>query len=627
VKILQMSENQSLFGRLLNFAWRFVTGIYKLITVLFFVLFAGLIWLSFQGGRPVTVEDNVALVIAPSGEIVEQLDREPGRAFLEDLAGTRPSQTLLRDLIEALEQGAKDPRITFAVLKLDDLNSAGLPQLEELGDAIKTFRAAGKKVIAYGPWYEQEHYYLAAQADEVVLDPMGMVNIEGYSSYNNYFKDGLDKLGVQVNVFRVGEYKSAVEPFTRNDMSPEAKAASQQWLGSLWSEYSGAVTKSRGLAGTAMDGYVKNLAAGMQKYQGDAAAYAKSLGLITQVETLAQFRKRMGVIVGFDDDTGSFRQINQQDYLRAMRHELGKKKLGKDSKIALVVIQGEIVDGEGKPGEAGGDTIADLLDRARRDDDVAAVVLRVDSPGGSVWASEQIRREVQKLRDDGKPVVASMSSVAASGGYWVSMAADQIWAHASTITGSIGIFGLIPTINKPLEKLGIHTDGVGTTSLAGAFRMDRPLSPEVASIIQAQINKGYRDFITGVAQARKLPLAKVDEIARGRVWSGADAKRLGLIDEFGGLDEAVDAAAKLANLAPDAYELEESLPPHDFSSKLLSMFSSSIHVSALPGVPQWARRVLEQSDISRDLNWMNDPRGVYAHCFCTPSTTGRQGGR
>ena len=623
-----MSENRSLFGRLLHFVWSFVVGIYKFITVAIFIVIVALAWLAFRGGPQPKIDDNIALVIAPTGALVEQLDREPGRAFLEDIAGDQPSQTLLRDLIEALEEGANDKRIKLAVLKLDGLTSAGLPQLEELGEAVHKFRDAGKKVVAYAPSYEQEHYYLASQADEVVLDPMGMVNVEGFSSYNNYFKDALDKLGVQINVFRVGEYKSAVEPFTRNDMSTEARAASQKWLGDLWADYGASVSQGRGLPETAMDSYVKNFAEGMQKFQGDGAAYAKSVGLVTSIETLAQFRKRIGAIVGVDEEHGSFRQINQHDYLHAIHHEQSKQPDERqENKIALVVVQGEIVDGEGEPGQAGGDTISDLLDQARRDDDVAAVVLRVDSPGGSVWASEQIRREVQELRNSGKPVVASMSSVAASGGYWVSMATNQIWAHPSTITGSIGIFGLVPNINKPLEKLGIHTDGVGTTSLAGAFRMDRPLTPEVGSIIQSQINKGYHDFISGVAAARKLPVEKVDSIARGRVWSGNDAHGLGLVDEFGGLEDAADAAAKLAGVDADDYVIEEMEPEHNFTSKLLSSFSGSIHLNAVPGLPQWAHRVLEQTDIAADLRWMNDPHSIYAFCFCTPSATGHSSAR
>jgi protease-4 len=620
-----MNEPRSLIGRLFAWIWRVITGLYKLVVICGFIFMIIGLWFVYHGSPSIKVQKNIALVLAPSGSLVEQLSYEPGRAFLEDIAGGQPSQTLLRDLIEALDKAAKDPRITLVVLKLDQLDEAGLAQLQELGNAVQRFRKSGKKVIAYGPWYEQSQYLVASQADEVALDPLGSVNLEGLSSYTNYFKDGLEKLGVEVHVFRVGEYKSAVEPFLRNDMSDEAKAANRAWLNDLWQDYGKRVTQSRHLSEVAVNDYIHNFATGLASNNGDAALYAKSAGLVSSIESLSQFRQRMGVIVGSDEDNGSFRQINSIDYLNALRHEQGNKKNEHDTKVALVVVQGEIVDGKGEIGQAGGETISDLLDQARRDRDVAAVVLRVDSPGGSVWASEQIRRQVENLRKDGKPVIASMSSVAASGGYWVSMNADQIWAQPSTITGSIGIFGLVPTINKPLEKLGIHTDGVGTTTLAGAFRMDRPLSAEVGSIIQSQINKGYRDFITGVAQARKLPLDKVDQIARGRVWSGLNAKGIGLVDQFGDLQNAVDAAAKLAGLDADSYDLEEFMPQHDFSSELLSRFSGSIRLAGIPGVPAWAQRILQQTDISRSLNWLNDPRAEYAYCFCKPSLGGREG--
>ncbi|MGH8460887.1 MAG: signal peptide peptidase SppA [Stenotrophobium sp.] len=594
-------------------------------TVALFVLLLILAWFAFSGGTPVEVKSNVALVIAPSGQLVEQIDRQSGRAFIEDIAGNRPSQTLLRDLTDALAAGAKDPRIKIAVLKLDDMTDSGMAQIEELGAAVQRFRKSGKQVITYGPWYDQNGYYVAAQGDQIVLDPMGAVNIEGFSAYNNYFKDALEKLGVQVNVFRVGQYKSAVEPFTRNDMSDAARDADRKWLGDLWLNYTQGISKARNLPTTATDEYVNAYASAMEKNQGDAAAYARQAKLVTSIETLTEFRKRVGAIVGFDNDQGSFRQINFRDYLRAIGHEDGDARQTHDTKVALVVVQGEIVDGDGDPGQAGGDTIVDLLGQALRDEHVSAVVLRVDSPGGSVWASERIRRAVDNLRAAGKPVVVSMSSVAASGGYWISMDSNEIWAQPGTITGSIGIFGMIPTIDKPLQKLGIHTDGVGTTPLAGAFRIDRPLSPMVASIIQAQINKGYMDFVGGVAKARKLPLAQVEAIAQGRVWSGADAKRLGLVDHFGNLDQAAAAAAQLAGVKAGDYDLEELYPEHNYASQLFSLFSAHIRLDMIPGLPSFAQQLLRKADVGRELNWLNDPNGMYARCFCSMNSGRRAG--
>ena len=615
-----MSANRSIFGRLLHLAWTLVTGIYKLMTVSLFVLVLVMLWFAFSGGTPVKVKSNVALVIAPTGQLVEQLDHQSGRAFIEDIAGNTPSQTLLRDLTDALDAGAKDPRIKLAVLKLDGMTDSGMAQIEELGAAVRRFRKSGKKVVAYAPSYDQNAYYVAAQGDEVVLDPMGMVNIEGFSAYNNYFKDALDKLGVQVNVFRVGQYKSAVEPFIRNNMSDAAKDADRQWLGSLWRNYVQDIAQARNVPANATDQYVDAFASAMVKNQGDAAAYARQAKLVTSVETLTAFRKRISAIVGVDDDNGSFRQINFRDYLRAMDHDHGESRQTHDTKVALVVVQGEIVDGEGGNGQAGGDTIADLLDQALRDDHVSAVLLRVNSPGGSVWASERIRRGVDDLRAAGKPVVVSMSSVAASGGYWISMDSNEIWAQPGTITGSIGIFGMIPTIDKPLEKLGIHTDGVGTTSLAGAFRIDRPLSPMAASIIQAQIDKGYQDFVGGVAKARKLPLDKVEAIAQGHVWSGEDAKKLGLIDHFGNLNQAADAAALLAGLQPDDYDLEEFYPEHNYANQLFSLFSAHVRLDMVPGLPAFAQQFLRKADLGRELGWLNDPQGMYARCFCSVSS-------
>ncbi len=598
--------------------------LFRTVVVLGVVLSLALTWFIVRGDRPVSIDDNIALVLAPSGSLVEQLDADPGQQFLEDISGEMPSQSSLRELIEALNAAQNDDRIAFAVLKLDGLWGAGLAQLDELRAAMSAFQASGKRIVAYGAWYDQTQYYAAAQADEVVLDPYGVVSVEGFSSYTNYFKDALDKLGVNVHVFRVGEYKSAVEPFTRNDMSSEARLANLQWLGDLWSAYGDAVVAGRKLETGAVDAYVNGMVEGLKANGGDSAAYARDRGLVTQLETLTEFRTRMAQNVGVDDEHGSFRQIHYQDYLSALHREQRIEKAAGDGGIvALVVVQGEIVDGPGEPGQAGGDTIFDLLDDARRDPDVRAVVLRIDSPGGSVWAAEQIRRAVNNLRAEGKPVVASMSSVAASGGYWVAMDTDQIWAHPTTITGSIGVFGLIPTLERTLEKIGVHTDGVGTTPMAGAFRIDRPLSPDVQVIIQAGIDKVYKDFIGGVSAGRKLPIEKVDALARGRVWSGANAREMGLVDKFGSLEDAGAAAATLAGLDPETYLLDERLPDRGFAASVLTQFSGALDARALgalvPGAHSLVKQLQMQTDVQQLLGSFNDPRGAYARCFCTVS--------
>jgi len=616
-----MSSPKSPLRRLFGALWAVVVGVYRALILLSLLISLVFIWMMLRGGPPKSVDENVALVIYPTGELVDTADEDPGQRFFQELAGDLPSQSLLRDMVDALEMAADDPRIPLAVLKLDALGAAGLPQLQELAEAVKTFRASGKPVYAYGPFYDQGHYLVAAQASHVSLDPLGMVFFEGLGVYQNYFREALDKLGVEVHVFRVGEYKSAVEPFERNDMSAEAREANQEWLTDLWHSYGRAVAQARHLPDTVADDYVGRLPGALQKAAGDGAAVARDEKLVDAVETLTQFRERIAKTVGWDDTHGSFRQMHYNEYLDA-RDQENHEAPGADKIVALVVLQGEIVDGDSEPGLAGAETIADQLNAARQDDDVAAVVLRVDSPGGSVFGSERIRRELQNLQAESKPVVVSMSNVAASGGYWVAMDADEIWAHDTTVTGSIGIFALFPTFEKPLEKLGIHTDGLGTTPLAGAFRIDRALSPEASIVIQTQIEQGYNLFVQGVATGRDLPLEKVKDLARGRVWSGADALALGLVDQIGGLNDAIASAARLAGLEPDAYRLEEFKPRYEFPlRRVLDLLNQGGARGLLRGWVPAAAQPLEQ--VARNLRWLRDPRGLYTHCFCTPSVDSR----
>lgn len=617
-----MSQSKSLLGRLFGLIWAVVTGIYRLIVVVLVLLMIGGIWLLLQGGPTPRMEDNVALVIYPSGHLVESRDDDPTQRFFEELAGDPPSQTPVRDLTDALEKGAEDPRVALAVLKLDQMWGAGFAQIQELAAAVKVFRAAGKPVYAYGPYYDQAAYFVAAQADQVSLDPMGIVLIEGLDVYQNYFKEGLDKLGVDVHIFRVGEYKSAVEPFERNDMSAAAKEANLEWLTDLWLAYRREAGAARHLGDNAVQDYVVGMAPALKQNGGDAATLAMGSKLVDRIETQQQFRQRVAETVGWDDERGTFRQVHHREYLDVLDHERKLEPPSAEKTIALVVVQGEIVEGDSESGVAGADTVARQLADARLDEDVAAVVLRIDSPGGSVFASERIRREVQALQADNKPVVVSMGNVAASGGYWIAMDADEIWAHDTTITGSIGIFALVPTFEKPLAKIGIHTDGIGTTPLAGAFRGDRPLTPEVETVIQTQLEQGYKLFTEGVATARDLPIAKVQEIARGRVWSGADALALGLVDQVGGLQDAVAAAVRLAGLEPDGYRLHEATEaqPIPLLRVLELLGTSRMQSLARAWIPAAALQPVER--VADKLRWLSDPRGLYAHCFCTPSVSG-----
>lgn len=618
------SDSKSTIGSLFGLLWSLVTFLYRLAFVLVLVVVIGGIWFASRGPSAPHLESNLALVIYPTGELVDTLDADPARKFFEEFAGDEPAQTSLRDLIESLEAGAKDPRISVAVLKLDSLWGSGVAQMQELAAAVSTFRASGKPVYAYGPQFDQNEYLVAARSDRISMDPMGLLLLQGFGHFGNYFKDALDKLEVDVHVFRVGEYKSAVEPFERNDMSEDARLADREWLGDLWQAYGRDISQARKLPETAAHDYVLGLPKGLVDAKGDGAEFARASGLIDAVETQQEFREHVAKLVDWDEHHASFRQVHYSDYLRVVHREnSGSQSADGRKKVALIVVQGEIVDGESEPGLAGADTISELLAQAHDDEDVAAIVLRVDSPGGSVFGSERIRRELRAIQADNVPVVASMSNVAASGGYWISMDADEIWAHDTTVTGSIGIFGLWPSFSRPLEKLGIHTDGVGTTPLAGAFRGDRPLSPELATIIESQLQKGYRMFVEGVASGRDLPVEKVEEIARGRVWSGTDALRLGLVDQIGGLDQAVAAAVRLAGLEAEGYRVEEFRQEREYGFRHLLDLFGQVQVRELKGwMAPWT--VLAPVDaVARSLRWIKDPRGIYSHCFCAPTPSSR----
>jgi protease-4 len=616
-----MSDRPSAITRFFGFIWRVVEFIRRVLVTLVVLVTVLMLWVFLSGPPRWPVEDNIALVWAPVGEIVETLDEAPEKALLEQLANIRPRRTLTRDLVDTLRLAAMDDRVRLVFLKVDELEYAGMAQLEELGAAIQEFRKSGKKVIAFAHSYTQEQYYLAAQADETYLDPMGIVLVAGFGMYNYYFKEALDKLGVDVHVFRVGEYKSAVEPFERSDMSPESRAANTAWLTGLWDAYKSGVASPRKLKQEDIENYAATFPQLLEQHQGDTAQTAKVAGLVDELRTLEQVRAQVGAIVGMDDEIRSFRQIDSDSYLRSVREDHAPAPDA--PAIGVVVAQGELIDGEGVPGMTGSDTMADLIGQAIEDDGIAALVLRVDSPGGSITASETIRRAVQRFRETGRPVVVSMSSLAASGGYWIATDADEIWAQGTTLTGSIGVFGLIPTVDKPLGKLGIRVDGVGTTPMAGALRSDMPMKPEMKQAVQRIVEKDYRQFIQQVAQGRKMELDAVDKIARGRVWSGSDAKRLGLVDNLGGQREAILAAARLAELKPDGFRVEPIEAPREFARDLLERLSMGIARLGYSPLDElfatWRERIQQIGNWKSALGWLNDPQGIYAHCFCRPA--------
>jgi protease-4 len=610
--------------------FRGLDGLRKILHLLLLLVIFGFIFGALQGSVP-KIPSDAALVLRPEGEIVEQLSGDPLQLAIAEARGLGRDETLLRDLVDALHAAKGDPRIKTVVLEFDSMAGAGQPTLDEFARAVADFRKSGKKVIASGSGFARDTYYVAAHADEVYLDPMGLLVLEGYERYRNYYKDALDKLGVDINVFRVGTYKSAVEPYLRSDMSPEDREASQAFVNSLWETYLAAVAKARGLTPEALSAYVNTFTPQVQAAKGDTAKVALQAKLVTALKTPNEVERRVMELAGKDEDKDSYRGISFREYLRVARAE---NRVGKsaDERIAVLVGSGEIVDADGA-GVISGDKMSSLIRKARLDKDIKALVLRVDSPGGSVAASEQIYREINAFKATGRPVVVSMGDLAASGGYYIAAPADEIWASPATITGSIGIFGLFPTAPRAVKNLGIGTDGVGTTPLSGELRIDRPIGPAASQLLQSVIEHGYEDFLARVSGGRKMTRDQVDAIAQGRVWSGRDAKRLGLVDNLGSLDDAVNAAAKRAKLVNGKWSRDYLEPEKNFAQQLVSSVRAWAARALLQGVDlglsgvdtealaalQAVRR--EFSPVEREMLRLRAgavPGRLYAHCFCTP---------
>ncbi len=587
------------------------------------LLIFGFIVGALRGNVPY-VPGKAALLLQPRGQIVEQLDSDPISRAFDEARGLGQTQTLLWDLTETIRYAAKDRRVRLLVLDLDYLDGAGQPTLAEVTAALDDFRASGKKVIARSTSYTQARYYLASHADEIHLDPLGEVLLEGYERYRMYYKGLLDKLAVDVHLFRVGAWKSAAEDLVRVDMSPEDRAESQTYLNGLWSGYRQAVGSARGLDPEAIDDYANGYIQALREHRGDAASVALEAGLVTDLTTQSQFDAHVAGLMG-DADEADFPAVGFSDYLRVRRAEEGLHRKG-SSRVGVVVASGEIHDGEQPPGTIGGVTTSELLRRARDNSDIAAVVLRVDSPGGSVFASEQIYREVVALKDAGKPVVVSMGDVAASGGYYIAAPADRIIAHPMTITGSIGIYAALPIVDRTLDKVGVTVDGVGTTALSGKLRVDRPLDPVLRDYVQLRIEAGYDLFLDHVAEGRGSTRDEMNEVAQGRVWIGSDALAHKLVDSLGTYDDAVREAAQLAAL-PEGYAVERvelklswaeqlalrlRMSIARLSGRLLGPTLASLHspLESLAGLPG---RPLEELERLRKLL---DSRGALAYCFC-----------
>ena len=606
------------FGRGLNLVRLVILNLvfFSLLFVFLLLLTAGVAGSRMER----TLQNDTVLVIKPQGQLVEQYSIDPLQRALAGLSGNDPKQVQLRDLVGAIDAAAKDKRISRILLLPDDLQpSGGFAALREVGAALDRFRAAGKPVIAWAVNLDQNQYYLAAHADRLLVDPQGGVMITGLANYRLFYKDLLDKLGVDVHLFRVGEFKSAAEPYILDHASGAAKQADSYWMDGLWDSYLGEVATLRKLDPAVLRADIDNLPQTIATTQGDLAQLAMNEhlvdGLATRAELIAMLRKEG---VPADEKGHSFRQVDLARYAADLPADGKLFAPG----VAIVVAEGEIAGGKQSAGSIGGESTAALIRAAREDRKTKALVLRVNSPGGEVYAAEQIRREVELTREAGIPVVVSMGNVAASGGYWISMNANRIFAEPNTITGSIGIFGMYYSVPNTLAKLGIQSDGVSTGPMAGAFDITRPLDPKVGAVIQAIIDKGYRDFVGKVAMARGRNYAAIDAIAQGRVWTGQQALDRGLVDQLGGLGDAVADAASLAKLGKDYPVRYQEAPLGGFARFLINLnHDASMRVLQSWGIrlPNW---VAQLPALAPELQLLRNAKAgtpnIYADCLCTP---------
>ncbi|AWK13357.1 signal peptide peptidase SppA [Candidatus Fukatsuia symbiotica] len=588
--------------------WRLLNFVREFFLNLFFILLILIgIGLYFQFQNKPADPAKGALLVDLSGVVVDKPIvndklREWGRELLGS-SSTRLQENSLFEVVENIRQAKADDNITGIVLSLNNFVGADQPSLQYMGNALREFRDSGKPIYAIGDSYNQIQYYLASFANKIYLSPQGSVELQGFSSNTLYYKSLLDKLKITTHVFRVGSYKSAVEPMIRDDMSPEAREANSRWIEGLWQNYLTEVASNRNLSKEQLfPNAATDIVSRLQAVGGNLAQYALDHKLVDRLASRSAIEAELTDIFGWDKQNNDFNFISIYNYQT-------KEKPQQDSQIAVILINGAIVDGLQTPGSVGGDTAAAQIRQARLDPKIEAVILRVNSPGGSVNASEVIRSELVALRAAGKPLVVSMGGMAASGGYWISTPANYIIANPSTLTGSIGIFGVINTVDKSLESIGVHTDGVTTSPLADVATT-KALPSEFSQMMQINIEHGYQTFINLVATARHKTPEQVDQIAQGRVWMGSDAKNNDLVDQLGNFDDAVKKAAELAKL--DNYELQWFVDQPSLSDMILSQIGVSVQAMLPAPLSAVATVVKDQTD---SFNQFNDPQNRYVLCL------------
>ncbi|EEA0876682.1 signal peptide peptidase SppA [Salmonella enterica] len=608
--------------------WRFIAGFFKwtwrvlnfvreMVLNLFFIflVLVGVgIWMQIGNGNNSEQTARGALLLDISGVIVDKPSTNHRLGALgRQLFGAssdRLQENSLFDIVNAIRQAKDDRNITGIVLDLKNFTGADQPSMRYIGKALREFRDSGKPVFAVGENYSQGQYYLASFANKIWLSPQGQVDLHGFATNGLYYKTLLDKLKVSTHVFRVGTYKSAVEPFIRDDMSPAAREADSRWIGELWQNYLHTVSANRQISPQQLFPGAQAIIDGLTSVGGDTAKYALDHKLVDALASSADVEKALTKQFGWSKTENNYRAISYYDYSLKTPADTG-------GTIAVIFTNGAIMDGEETPGNVGGDTTASQIRDARLDPKVKAIVLRVNSPGGSVNASEVIRAELAAARAAGKPVVVSMGGMAASGGYWISTPANYIVASPSTLTGSIGIFGVINTVENSLSSIGVHSDGVSTSPLAD-ISMTKALSPEVQQMMQLSIEYGYKRFITLVADARKRTPEQIDKIAQGHVWTGEDAKANGLVDSLGDFDDAVAKAAELAKLKQwhlDYYQDEPTvldMVMDSMTGSVRAMLPETIQAMLPAPLVSAANTVKAEGD---KLAAFNDPQNRYAFCL------------
>ena len=607
--------------------WNAITWLRQMFMNLLLLLLLVFIFVGVDSEDTKEIPEKAALRISPSGFLVDQRNYVDPMTQLLQQNNEQELETLVRDIVDSIDAARDDERITGIVLDLSHLMGGGLSKLNEIAQALIRFKSSAKPIIAIGDVFSQDQYFLASYADEIHLNPQGSLLLSGYSSYRNYYRSALEKLNINFHVFKVGTYKDYVEPYLRDDMSAASREHNGQWLHELWSSYTQQVEENRQLAAGSINDYINNIDEKMRAVNGNNAQLALDLGLVdflsNRQDSARLLQEKFGENISSDLENHAYASIDYRDY---KKYRQGQTFLSDHlgDKVGLIVASGTILDGKQPAGNIGGDSLAKLFRDARANSNIKALVLRIDSGGGSAFASEIIRAEIQSTRDAGIPVVVSMGSVAASGGYWIATASDRVFATPATITGSIGVFGAFPTLENTLGDLGIYTDGLGTTQLAGGMRLDRPLSPLAANVIQQSVEHTYRNFLSLVASARNSTPEAIDRIAQGRVWSGMAAAKLNLIDELGYLNDAIESAAKIAKLdSYDLLEIRQNLTPaQEFMQRLADVriiqeiTPRGLLHNLTPNSLQQALAPLLSP--FQQIDAMNDPRAIYLQCTsCT----------